>query len=421
MYQKPVSVIFTGQLRDKEMFESSLDGLAGLACVKEIILSTWHGDAVSEVDYLKTLEKKYRLAVVSSTDPNLHFDRFNGFRQSVTIRRGLDAVSKAPYVFKTRTDTHIDPDALRYLADKDGAITDPGAAGMRIFREKVSVTGCSMLAPFYIDDKLIFGHHADLMKLCSTEFGAFKYPSSAKFGHYIRFYPAFMAAFPIFQDFIRHEILVTANNTEFRELFLRRLLARREVGLALSAYYRIVSDFFCMDFGGHTALFRGDQASYVDGAADTPLDPDSLCASNEFFRNASRGLFAHAELGALLAGAATAAGAAADVRDIGNGIDYPAFWAEQLRQAKEVLQFDRHVDEAKRLMREGAIQDAFMMLNRLLPCDPVNRQLRFLIATCYDAVRDHGNAVLFLRSCLELGESYDSLAGQMLRQIEKMK
>lgn len=415
---RPVSVVFTGQLREKELFEKNLDALASLACVQEMILSTWHGDALSNSTYLKQLEQKYGLKVVTATDPAFTFDRFNGFRQSVSLRRGLDAVSKANYVFKTRTDCYIAPEALTYLAQKEMGITDPQALAMGIFREKVSVTSCSAFAPFYIDDKLIFGHIEDLYKLCSTEFSDFKYPSSAKFGHYIRYYPAFARDFPIFLPAIKREILVTSSNAEFRSTMLPLLLSKREVALALLVYYRIVSAFFCLDWGGHAPWFRGETSTYADHADEISSHADLQCASNAFFAQAAQGVIANVDLAGPLREAANVARAVADPRHIGNGLDMTAFWDGALKEAKEFLRYDSQVASARQLMRDGRVQEAFKDLTRLLPCDPSDGHVRYLIALCFHMVGDNDNARIYLHSCLELGDSYDSPAGQLLAQIE---
>ncbi|KQV89859.1 hypothetical protein ASD15_24450 [Massilia sp. Root351] len=416
--QRPVSVVFTGQLREKELFEKNLGTLSALPCVQELILSTWHRDALENAAYLKQLEQKYGLKVVTATDPALPFDRFNGFRQSVSLRRGLEAVGKADYVFKTRTDCYIDGAALAYLAQKDMAITDPQALAMGIFREKVSVVSASVLAPFYIDDKLVFGHIADMFKLCSMEFSEFKYPSSAKFGHYIRFYPAFMRDFPQFLPFIRHEILVTSSNEDFRVATLPKLLSCREVALPLLVYYRIMSAFFCLDWDGHAPWFRGETAAHLDPAGEVGTNADLQCASNAFFALAAQGHVANVHLAGALREAASMARAVGDPRHIGNGMDLTGFWGRALDEAKVFLQYEDQVAGARQLMREREVQEAFKNLTRLLPCDPSNKHVRYLIALCFHAVGDNDGARIYLHSCLELGDGYDTPAGKLLAEIE---
>ena len=288
---------------------------------------------------------------------------------------------------------------------------------MRIFAEKVSITCCSVFAPFYIDDKLIYGHRNDLEKLCSTEFSLFKYPSSAKFGHYIRFYPAFMRDFPMFRHFILHEILVTSSNAEFVNLMLPILLSKREVALPLLVYYRIISAFFCLDWGGHLAWFRGASASYVDDRMPIASNADVMCASNAFFVNAGRGQIANADLARPLQEAAALARHVTDLRDIGNGLDLEQFWSASLREAKQYLRFDEQLAGARQMLREGKVQDAYKDLTRLLACDPTNRQFRYLIGLCFNAVGDQASAAVYLKSCLELGDDYDAPAGQLLAEI----
>lgn len=420
MQEKKVTVLFTGQLRDKALFERSLAELSAQPCVTDMVFSTWVDTALEHSEYLKSLTARYRLRIVTAVDPRLACDRFNGFRQSMTLRRGLEAATGTGHVFKTRTDCHIDADAVTFLARKDSRITDPQGIHLRVFREKVSVLSSSMLAPFYIDDKLLFGHRQDLLKLCSLDFGEYRFPASGKSAHYLRFYPPFQPHFPQFMHFVHHEIFATAVSQNVRDHVLPLLLERREYALLLAIYYRIVSAFFCLDWGGHRCTFQGVRAECGDGSTAFQLDADQHNCSNEFFARASHGDFDNGELRRLVGEAAEAIQFVVDLRDAANGVDYAAFFADVARQAKEMFNFQTHIHEAKQLMKDPAtLPDALNQLGALLPCEPDNTELLYLIALCYRAARDYPLAVKYLEFTLDSGAAHDSPAGHLLAEVRR--
>lgn len=418
MQEKKVAVLFTGLIRDAALFERSVAEFAAQPCVTQIIFSTWHKDALDNSEFLQGLMQRYPLTVVTATDPKLVYDQYNGFRQSVTLRRGLEAVGEASHVLRTRTDTHIDPAVVQHLANKDSRITDPMAPALRLFREKISTTCCSMLAPFYIDDILFFGHKEDLLKLCSMDYSEFRHPSSAKYAHYIRYYPPFRQHFPQFMHFVHNEIFATVVSEELRQLVLPKLMESREYALMLVVYYRLVSAFFCLDWGGYRSTFKGVAAEYTDGGTDFRMDADQMNDSNAFFARGAVGDFDHPELRRLLGPAAESLRTVSDLRDAASGIDYAAFFSEVRSYAKQAFRFDERLAEAKAMMRSGeTVSQAFNTLCWLQPADPANTELMYLLALCYNSVGDIARARPLLERCLETGAPFHSPAGQLLAEI----
>ncbi|WBS02799.1 hypothetical protein OU994_00390 [Pseudoduganella sp. SL102] len=420
MQEKKVTVLFTGQLRDKALFERSLAELSAQPCVTDMVFSTWVDTALEHSEYLKSLAASYQLRVVTTVDPRLACDRFNGFRQSMTLRRGLEAATGTGHVFKTRTDCHIDADVVTFLARKDSRITESQGIHLRVFREKVSVLSSSMLAPFYIDDKLLFGHRQDLLKLCSLDFGEYRFPASGKSAHYLRFYPPFQPHFPQFMHFVRHEIFATAVSQAVRNLVMPLLVERREYALLLALYYRILSAFFCLDWGGHNCTFQGVKAECWGENPGFLLDADQHNCSNAFFARASRGDFDDAEWRRLVGEAGETIQFAGDLRDATNGVDYAAFFADVARQAKVKLNFRQRIDEAKELMKAPAtLPEALNRLGGLLPCEPDHAELLYLIALCYKAARNFDLAVRYLEFSLDSGAAHDSPVGHLLAEVRR--
>jgi hypothetical protein len=416
-----VSVLFTGQIRDRALFERSLAELSAQPCVTEIVLATWHHEALADPGYLRDLEQRHGLRVATASDPGLDFDHFNGIRQSVTLRRGLDAVRERGYVFKTRTDCHIDPAVLAKLAASNRTITDPAARRMRIFREKVSVPSASPYVPLYLDDKMMFGRHEDLMRLAATDLEAFRYPLSPRWGHYIRFSPPFLADFPMFRDFLRYENMLGATADAARKGMLLRACAWPEYLVTLLAYYRLVSGLFCLDWGGHSVLFQGANAAHFDGAGEVPLDPDIHCNSNDFFLRAGRGEIDQPALGPALREVAARVAHVDDPRDLGNGMDFAACWSRLSRSVLDAIGFDRELDAAKKLLAEGKVRQAFEMLLHLRKYDPFNLDVLYQVGRIYASAENWKAASYFLRNCLELGERYDSPAAQLLHKVEQAR
>ena len=62
---KKISIIFTGLIREPDLFKTSLDELITIEKVEEIILSTWESDVSAHSKLLTNLQEKYALKVIA--------------------------------------------------------------------------------------------------------------------------------------------------------------------------------------------------------------------------------------------------------------------------------------------------------------------------------------------------------------------
>ena len=60
-----ISIIFTGLIKEPELFKISLDELTAIDKVEEIILSTWETEVSTHAKLLTNLSEKYRFKVIS--------------------------------------------------------------------------------------------------------------------------------------------------------------------------------------------------------------------------------------------------------------------------------------------------------------------------------------------------------------------
>ena len=59
-----ISIIFTGLIKEPELFKISLDELTAIDKVEEIILSTWETEVSTHAKLLTNLSEKYGLKVI---------------------------------------------------------------------------------------------------------------------------------------------------------------------------------------------------------------------------------------------------------------------------------------------------------------------------------------------------------------------
>ena len=123
MARTPVSIIFTGLIRDKAMFLRSLDAFRGVEEVHEIILSTWDKEARDCLEFLSKIERQFDLTVSAVPEPQSWSG--NMLSQMVALQMGLRRVPEGNRVLKTRTDVFVEPDALGHILAQDPGLDFP--------------------------------------------------------------------------------------------------------------------------------------------------------------------------------------------------------------------------------------------------------------------------------------------------------
>ncbi len=208
--RKPVNVLFTGLIREPELFKQSIIDLIGLrkeGLVDKIYLSTWIGEVEKYPKIHKFLTKN-KVKIIRSTEPNPR-----GTLRSPTIwcqmkalEAGLSHVEKDKFVLKTRTDVYIDPRFLRKLfKEKENLlkITKSLPKG-NIFRYKIWIFYYELKTPFHMGEECFFGQRNDLKNLINYEES---YDTNYKIGggisHIRRYIHPFLKMYPIFEVYLR--------------------------------------------------------------------------------------------------------------------------------------------------------------------------------------------------------------------------
>jgi hypothetical protein len=310
MPDAPVSIIFTGLLRDKDMFLRSLDGFRSLPGVQEIILSTWEKEAEDNLEFLTKIGGQYDLTLAAVPEPQSWSG--NMLSQMMSLQIGLRRVPEGNRVLKTRTDVFIEPEAFTHVLGQDAGLKFPEnfARAGHIFEQRVWVWGIEATSPFYIHDLFFFGHKRDIAKLVNMDIRYdIMYQMSKERMHIRRFAHPFLYEFPIFERFLNIENVLGATHefpNEYRYSVLRQLLKNDIYVRILLLYYQIVSLYFSNDWGGGRVFEWRDQPQQIgftagESISDFLLGRPELKAlmplGDEYFRQVAAGNYPACDIG----------------------------------------------------------------------------------------------------------------------------
>ena len=248
-----ISIIFTGLIKEPELFKISLDELTAIDKVEEIILSTWETEVSTHAKLLTNLSEKYGLKVIGI--PETQVWPGNLLAQMTSLYVGLGRANRQNYILKTRPDVHINKIALSHVFGKNLSITKPrGLKRVTLpFSEKVCVWGPEATVPFYIHDLFFFGSYGDVSKLVNMDVRYdFLYTMSQEKIHIRRFIHPLINEFPILEKFLHVEHVL--GNTEkfpnnYRYYVLEKLLDNDLYILILALYYKLFGMLYSSDWG----------------------------------------------------------------------------------------------------------------------------------------------------------------------------
>ena len=248
-----ISIIFTGLIREPDLFKTSLDELITIEKVEEIILSTWESDVSAHSKLLTNLQEKYALKVIAI--PATQEWPGNLLAQMTSLYVGLGRANRQNYILKTRPDVHINKVALNHVFAKNLSITKPqGFNKINLpFSQKICVWGPEATVPFYIHDLFFFGSHRDVSKLVNMDVRYdFLYKMSQEKIHIRRFIHPLINEFPILEKFLHVEHVL--GNTEkfpnnYRYYVLEKLLNNELYILILALYYKLFGMLYSSDWG----------------------------------------------------------------------------------------------------------------------------------------------------------------------------
>ncbi len=275
MADAPVSIIFTGLVRDKDMFLASLEAFRGIPGVEQIILSTWQKEAEENLEFLGEIGRLYDLTLAAVPRPQSWSG--NMLSQMMSLQMGLRRVPEGNRALKTRTDVFIEPSAFTHVLAEDYSLEFPCnfARARHIFENKVWVWGAEATSPFYIHDLFFFGHKRDMAKLVNMDIRYdVMYQMSKERIHIRRFLHPFLYEFPIFERFLNIENVLGATHdfpNEYRYSVLRQLLQNDTYVRILALYYQILSLYFSNDWGAGKVFEWRDQPEQIAFGTGTSI------------------------------------------------------------------------------------------------------------------------------------------------------
>ncbi|MAF49208.1 MAG: WavE lipopolysaccharide synthesis family protein [Rhodospirillales bacterium] len=338
MPNTPVSIIFSGLLRDKDLFLRSLDAFRGMSGVEEIVLSTWDKEAQENLEFLTKLGSQYDLILAAVPEPQSWSG--NMLSQMMSLQVGLRRVPEGHRVLKTRTDVFIEPDAFAHVTGQDGKLRFPQnfARARHIFEQRVWVWGMEATSPFYIHDLFFFGHKRDVAKLVNMDIRYdVMYQMSKERIHIRRFLHPFIYEFPIFERFLHIENVLGATHefpNEYRYSVLRQLLQNDTYVRILALYYKIASLYFSNDWGGGRVFEWRDQPEQVAFSAgmsisDILMGQPRLKAimpvGDDYFRRVAGGKYRECDIGRRFDDARAYLEGLTDIREACLEADFDAF------------------------------------------------------------------------------------------------
>ena len=209
--KKQVDILFTGLIRNQEMFKQTLidlDALRKDKLINQIFLSTWFGE-VEKYPAIQELLNKHNVKIIKSEEP-----KPRGTLRSSTIwcqmkalEAGLNPIDAGRFVLKTRTDVYINPEFLRKLfTEKEGLLKiTKNLPKKNIFKYKIWIFYYEIKTAFHMGEECFFGQRNDLKNLINYEESYDKdYQIGGGISHIRRYVHPFLKAYPIFETYLKY-------------------------------------------------------------------------------------------------------------------------------------------------------------------------------------------------------------------------
>ena len=202
---EPTHVIFTGLVRNLDLFIKSLEDFSKLRSenmIGDIIFSTWVGE-IDKYDGLRNTLEKYDCHLVESEPPAKSI----GFiwHQMKSLYLGLEQVEDNLYCLKTRPDLYIKPEFIRKLiGNTDDLNINLPNEQEPIFEKKIWIPYFEITKPFYMSDECFWGKAVDLKKLVNFDASYdVLYDINCGIAHIRRFMHPFVERTPMLREYLK--------------------------------------------------------------------------------------------------------------------------------------------------------------------------------------------------------------------------
>jgi hypothetical protein len=350
MNERPLSVIITGLVRDRDRLLRALDAFRSVPQVKQIVLASSDAGKSEESAFLAKLAQQAGVVVVQVPEtPNWSG---NMLAQMAALHVGLIQVPAGNLVLKSRSDLYLEPRAVRHVLNADRRLSLPanmtrqGAA----FEEKVAVWGIEATSPFYIHDLFFLGTKRDVARLVNMDVRYdLLYKLTKEKIHIRRFLHPFLYDYPIFETFLRVENALGVTDQfpgEYRHLVLARMLENETYVAMLALYYRLVAAYFTNDWGADPMFEWREVPAREKFVSSDPLSSmllqrhhlqAILPEGDVFFRAAATDGFAPCPLGERFKRANAYLDGLTDLRDACLEMDLDAFCDAAIESGRAAL------------------------------------------------------------------------------------
>lgn len=247
MSKNSIDVIFTGLIREYDLFKKSIRDLVKLRnknLVKEIILSTWKGEPSKHPDVLHFL-KKNKITIIESNEPEVnkkspYYKTDYIWHQMKALDIGLRSINGGRFVLKSRTDVYINPEFIKKLAKEKEVllrITKDLPKG-NVFTHKVWVPWFELTKPFFMADECFFGAKEDLQKLYNYNRDYFvKYDMGPDVHHVMRYINPFLESYPLL-----YSVLTKYNSDRTLKNIIKRSFSKLYEKLKAYSLLRRISE-----------------------------------------------------------------------------------------------------------------------------------------------------------------------------------
>ena len=240
-------VIVCGVIRDPDAAQAKLRILGEWKRsgeIEDVVVSTWFGE-LEKYPEVGTVISDNDFFLVESPQPAVKMSG-HAFHQSKSIHLALRLVPDGALVFRLRPDgpglTPALRDAMRNC-ETTLAKCPEGSAFVR----KVGIATCLFTSPFYINDMMLIGEKADLLKIFH-----FDYFSEIDFANFATeqyfFSHPFLAQFPIFRTYLRVSPPGAFNSPALAGATLRAQLDSEFYLLTLATHLLLLRDYFAFPF-----------------------------------------------------------------------------------------------------------------------------------------------------------------------------
>ena len=254
-----ISVVFSGQVRDRSRFEHGIRSVANLktlGLITQIIYSTWHHE-IETFDGLEAFLDSNGVDIIRSRPPELLLDyevnppppkSVTILQQIKALRLAIDLCPSDNWVVRLRPDVFPAQETLSATLQNLAALACKPINGWpQIFESKIVTLGGLCFHPLFLNDTCYIGRRNDLRALAQPEIYAQIFGLRMNTEQHL-FAPRFLNSFPILGQFFQVNAGLQHGNSEIAERLLEVSLEDSFFIDVLAVSYLIMNQYFCVGF-----------------------------------------------------------------------------------------------------------------------------------------------------------------------------